>query len=138
ADRGYLFSSWQPVNVFTITSFVIDTNGNTFPVVSTTLSPMPSYANQPYLDFVMQPVTMIYNNPGVRTITKSSGWQANFGPILLSIQSGDSRVILSWSNSDYTLQTAPAPLGVYTNMPRAASPYTNNISGSARYFRLAK
>jgi len=138
ADNGYSFSSWQQVNVFTTTSYVVDTNGNAIPVVSTILRPLPPYTNQPSLDFVMQPVTTIYNNPGFRTITESSGWQANFEPILLSIQLSDSAAILTWTNSSYSLQAAPSPLGVYSNISAAVSPYTNNLSGSAKYFRLAK
>ena len=88
-DAGYAFSNWQPVNVFTFTNFVTDTNGNTVPVVSTTASPMPPYTNQASLHFIMQPVVLIYDNPGVGTITEGSGWQANFEPILLKIQFGD-------------------------------------------------
>src|SRR5262245_35108477 len=40
-DAGYVFDNWQPVNVFTTTNFVVDTNGVTIPVVSTVVSPMP-------------------------------------------------------------------------------------------------
>jgi hypothetical protein len=135
-DTGYVFSSWQSVNVFTFTTYVTDTNGNTSPVVTMTVSPLPAFTNQPSLHFVMQPVVVIYDNPGVSTITKSSGWQANFDPILLEIQSSDSAVILTWTNSSFNLQAAPTPIGVYTNVPGATSPYTNSISGPRNYFRL--
>lgn len=75
---GFAFSSWQPVNVFTMTTFVVDTNGNTNTVVSVVGSPVPTFINQPSLDFVMQPVVVVVDNPGVLTITRGSGWQANF------------------------------------------------------------
>ena len=61
---GFAFSSWQPVNVFTTTTFVVDTNGNTTnTVVSVLGSPIPTFTNQPSLAFVMQPVVLIYDNP---------------------------------------------------------------------------
>jgi hypothetical protein len=135
-DAGFTFSSWQPVNVFTFTRFVIDTNGMTNPVVSVVASPVAAYTNQPSLDFIMQPVVVIYDSPGVMTITESSGWQANFAPIALGIQLSGSAVILTWTNLSCTLQAAPAPSGAYTNVLGAVSPYTNYISGPSQYFRL--
>ena len=137
-DSGFVFSSWEPVNVFTFTTYTIDPSKNTNAVVSVVESPLPIFTNQPSLNFVMQPVVVIENNPGVMSITKNAGWQANFGAILLNIQSGDSATILTWTNSNFTLQAASAPFGVYTNISGAVSPYTNNTSGSAKYFRLAK
>ena len=133
---GFAFSSWQPVNVFTTTTSAVDTNGNTNTVVSIVGSPVAAFTNQPSLDFVMQPVVVLIDNPGVLTITRSSGWQANFEPVVLSIELGASAVVVTWTNSTYTLQSAPAPLGLYTNISGAMSPYTNNLSGPAQYFRL--
>lgn len=77
-DSGFAFSSWQPVNVFTFTEFIINPSGDTNFVVSVTASPVPEYTSQPMLEFTMQPVAVIYDNPGVRTITEGTGWQANF------------------------------------------------------------
>ena len=133
---GFAFSSWQPVNVFTMTTFLVDTNGSTNAVVSVVGSPVPTFINQPSLDFVMQPVVVVVDNPGVLKITRGSGWQANFEPVVLSLELGASAVVVTWTNSSYTLQSATAPLGPYTNISGAMSPYTNNISGPAQYFRL--
>ena len=83
----------------------------------------------------MQPVDVIYNTNG-NALTLSRGWQANFGPVALSIQVSGSAVILTWTNSTFTLQAAPTPSGVYTNIPGAVSPYTNNICTPAQCFRL--
>jgi hypothetical protein len=80
-DSGSVFSSWQPVNVFTQTTFVIDENGITNSLVSVTAAPVSSYTTQPLLEFTMQPTTVILNNPGVSTITENSGWQANFAQV---------------------------------------------------------
>jgi hypothetical protein len=59
-------------------------------------------------------------------------------PVLvpLHIQLSENTVILTWTDSAYTLQGAPTATGTYTNISGAASPYTNTISGPARYFRL--
>ena len=137
---GFVFVSWEPVDVFTLTSTIIDTiswPGHilTNVDVSVILSPLPIYTNEPSLSFIMQPVDLLYDTNG-NTLTRSRGWQANFGPVVLSIQGNGPAVILTWTNSSLTLQSAPAPSGVYTNIPGAVSPYTNNISVPVQYFRL--
>jgi hypothetical protein len=134
-DPGFIFSGWQRVNVFTTSTFVVETNGNTNTVISVVASPAPTYTNQLTLDFVMQPVVLIVDT-GLITITQSSGWQANFAPVILEIQFLSSDVVLQWTNSLFQLQAAPAPGGRFTNVPAAVSPYTNTVSGQARYFRL--
>jgi hypothetical protein len=57
-------------------------------------------------------------------------------PISLDIQKRGSAVVLSWTNSAFSLQSAPSPTGAFTNLPAASSPFTNAISGPAQYFRL--
>ena len=54
----------------------------------------------------------------------------------LVVKPGDDKVVLTWTNSTYVLQQAPLAQGIYTNILRAASPYTNPITGSQMYFRL--
>ncbi len=79
---GYVFSSWQPVNVFTFTEVTFDGSGEPLPpTTNTVLSPVWSYTYSSTLDFTMQPVVVIYDYPGVRTITQGFGWQANFEPV---------------------------------------------------------
>lgn len=80
-EPGSVFSSWQPVNVFTYTAFELEyVNGN---VITNTISnvydiPAPTNITQPVLDFTMQAETNLVDNPGSATLTESSGWQANF------------------------------------------------------------
>jgi hypothetical protein len=57
---------------------------------------------------------------------------------LLNIQAGHSKVVLSWGDSTFGLQAAPLPMGVFTNIPGAASPFTNATTGTERFFRLSK
>jgi hypothetical protein len=133
---GFAFDSWQPVNVFTMTNFIYDTNGNSTPEASFDIAPIPTFTNQLSLDFIMQPVAVLIDIPGDITVTESRGWQANFDPIIIDFQCSSSALILTWTNSSCKLQAAPAPTGVYTNVPGAVSPYTTDISGPARYFRL--
>ena len=81
-ERGFKFSSWQPVNVFTFTEITRgpDSSFNP-PIESSVASPVPEYFGRPELEFTMQPVTVIFDDPGVRSVTESSGWQANFVPV---------------------------------------------------------
>lgn len=58
-------------------------------------------------------------------------------PDLRIVRSG-STVVLSWTNSTYTLQAAPNTSGTFTNIPGATSPYTNSLLNPRRFFRLAK
>src|SRR5439155_20845861 len=58
-------------------------------------------------------------------------------PRLAIIRSG-LNVILTWPTNaaGFTLQSAPAITGTFTNIPGATDAYTNPISGSAKFFRL--
>jgi hypothetical protein len=55
-------------------------------------------------------------------------------PLIIQLNGG--KVILTWTNPAFVLQSAPVPSGSYSNVPSATSPYTNAISGTGRYFRL--
>jgi hypothetical protein len=54
----------------------------------------------------------------------------------LSIQPAGSKVILFWSDAAYALQAAGAAAGSFTNVPAAASPFTNPVSSPGTFFRL--
>jgi hypothetical protein len=54
----------------------------------------------------------------------------------LNIQMINNAVVLSWTNSAVSLQTAANVTGTYTNVPGATSPYTNAITDSHIFFRL--
>ncbi len=57
-------------------------------------------------------------------------------PITLFYQNIGSDMVLSWNDPSFVLQAAPAVTGAYTNVPGAASPYTNTITGPPQFFRL--
>jgi hypothetical protein len=79
-DSGFVFSSWQPVDIYTFTEFTFDQSGNPLPpITSTVLSLGATYTEGPVLDFTMQPLSVILDTPA-RTVTESFGWQANFVP----------------------------------------------------------
>ena len=76
--------------------------------------------------------------------TTSRGSMFNRGTVFridlaipLNIQSLGDRVVLAWSDPSFSLEAAPTAMGVYTNVPGAASPFTNTISGSQAFFRLS-
>ena len=65
-------------------------------------------------------------------------------PIPLNFQRLNNALVLTWTNSVFVLQAAPAVNGPYTNVPTsvpftngpATSPYTNTLSGPQKFFRL--
>ena len=57
-------------------------------------------------------------------------------PIPLNIQRTNNEIVLSWTNSEFNLQSAPAVRGIYTNIPCANSPYPVPITGKQQFFRL--
>jgi hypothetical protein len=57
-------------------------------------------------------------------------------PIPLQIQVLGSTVVLTWANPAFDLQASGSVDGVYTNIPGASSPYTNQLSDSRKFFRL--
>jgi hypothetical protein len=59
-------------------------------------------------------------------------------PPTLNIQRLGKKVVLSWTNAAFGLQSAPAITGTFTNVPGAASPFTNTLSGGQRFFRVAQ
>jgi hypothetical protein len=58
-------------------------------------------------------------------------------PIPLVQQTSSGTMVLSWTNNcAFALQSAADVKGPYSEVPGASSPYTNTLSGSARFFRL--
>ena len=58
-------------------------------------------------------------------------------PAQLKIQTiGGGKAVLSWTDSTFSLQAAPTVTGTYTNVPGSSSPYTNNITDPAKFYRL--
>jgi len=55
---------------------------------------------------------------------------------LLNIQMAGANVMLTWSNAAFNLQSAPSAVGIYTNIPGAASPYTEPNDSQQKFYRL--
>jgi hypothetical protein len=87
--------------------------------------------------FVLTPARNI--NRLVITKLTGSGWSTDITflslALSLTIEKSGQNVVLRWTNPAFSLQSAPAVTGVYTNIPGATSPYTNAITGSQRFFR---
>jgi hypothetical protein len=59
-------------------------------------------------------------------------------PIPLAIQSSGTNIVLSWSDSAFQLESAPAATGPWSAPLSVTSPYTNATTGTQQYFRLVK
>ena len=60
----------------------------------------------------------------------------NPSPIPLHVQKIGNALVLSWTNTAFVLQAAPAISGAFTNIPSATSPHTNAMTSSQQFFRL--
>jgi uncharacterized repeat protein (TIGR03803 family) len=126
------------------TIFAVPTNGTSF----TTL-----YAFAGGTDGIGPQAGLILSGGTLYGTAYSGGYFINYGtvfalnisslssipaPIALNIQSAGKSVILSWNDpaAVFSLQAAPIVNGLYTNVPGAASPFTNAITASPKYFRL--
>ncbi|HXC34426.1 MAG TPA: hypothetical protein VNV43_01040 [Candidatus Acidoferrales bacterium] len=80
-NKGYVFASWQQVNIFTFDEYFLNSNGQLIEQTSAvpSFSPPEPEKNR-VLHFTMQPEQYLFDDPNVRIITQSVGWQANFVP----------------------------------------------------------
>lgn len=60
----------------------------------------------------------------------------SLSPASLDFQTSGGQLVLSWANPAFSLQSAPSLTGTFTNVPGAASPFTNAITAGAQFFRL--
>lgn len=61
---------------------------------------------------------------------------AAVSPIPLGISQIGNKIVLTWTNATFSLQSATNVTGIYTTIAGATSPYTNVNSGPRTYFRL--
>ena len=54
----------------------------------------------------------------------------------LGTQRASNSMVVSWANTLFTLQSAPAVAGTFTNVSGATSPYTNPLTGTQNFYRL--
>jgi alpha-L-arabinofuranosidase len=73
------------------------------------------------------------------TATDSVSLVVSLVPILLNLQLDHSNVVLSWNDpaSVFALQAALALTNEFTNVPGAASPYTNAATAAQQFFKLS-
>jgi Flp pilus assembly protein protease CpaA len=95
------------------------------------------------------------SNATVYYLPGTTGWGATFGgipalpwnlspppaPVALRAQGlpvpGIGEIlVLSWTSPSFSLRAAPTPMGGYTNVPGATSPYAVRASGPQMFFRL--
>jgi hypothetical protein len=73
-------------------------------------------------------------NPGSQLTLTRINYATSVAPVTLSIAKSGGSVVLSWPNG--TLQQSTNVAGIYSDVIGAASPYTNAISGTQRFFRV--
>ena len=80
-DRGYVFTNWQEIGVFTFIQIVPIGGTDQFTqITSTVVSPAPPEPGKNrVLHFTMQPEAYLLDEPDA-VIILNEGWQANFVP----------------------------------------------------------
>lgn len=81
--EGWLFAGWAAAWVFTDTEITINSFGATNPpIVSTIWSSTPgTLGTQNQFTFTMPSINVVYDSPGIRTLTQEQGFVANFVPV---------------------------------------------------------
>jgi hypothetical protein len=85
-DQGYVFTGWNPINVFTLTGYETDGQGNSIPIASTNYSAVNVYHLNPLLKFTVEPEELLFESMMTNenmivtniVLTSDLGWQANF------------------------------------------------------------
>lgn len=143
---------------FTDGDVITISTDSTFQFFSSNLSGIPGVSDNPNFAFrfVSEWESTAINNNNPNYVAAASGSSYNTGgtvrydlvtvfannlgsvvtPIPLTVTKLSNRVVLSWSDPSFSLQAAPLVTGTYTNVPGAASPYTNDVSGKTKFFRL--
>ena len=63
-------------------------------------------------------------------------YSSSVPPRRLDFQLLNNQLVLSWTNAGFNLQSAPAFIGLFTNLSAATSPYTNILTAPQHFFRL--
>lgn len=74
---------------------------------------------------------------GLFTYQRTTPPTAPVLPTLASTQIGN-KLVLTWTNATFSLQSATNAAGPYTTITNAVSPFTNTIVGTRAFFRLKK
>jgi uncharacterized repeat protein (TIGR03803 family) len=77
---------------------------------------------------------------GYGTVFRLTLGLVTIGPPQLTILHAGTNVILTWPTNatGFTLQSASAVTGTFTNIPSATSPYTDPIPGPQKFYRLSQ
>ena len=131
--------------------FALNTNGTVLTNLhSFTTNPSPSNTNSdgalPRAELILSSNTLYgttfqggtSDNGTVFAIALNNSISIPPNPIPLEIELAGNAVVLSWTNSAFALQSAPAATGTFTNLPGATSRYTSSIFGTQRFFRLSQ
>ena len=73
---------------------------------------------------------------GLSFASVTNSLPGTINPIPLNFQREGNKLILTWADVSFALQSASSVVGVFTNVPGANSPYTNSLTGPARFLRL--
>ena len=68
----------------------------------------------------------------------SSGAAVGTISVPIVVTRSGNKLVLTWTNASYLLQSAPLVTGTYTNINGATSPFTNLITGPLKFFRLVQ
>jgi uncharacterized repeat protein (TIGR03803 family) len=114
------------------TVFSVTTNGTGFTIVHTFEGPDGAYPG----GGLIQSSNSLYG-------TTTHGGLFNEGVIFtlvpgvnLTATIAVGKLILSWPDPTYNLQSAPTLAGTFSTIGGATSPYTNRVAGAQQYFRL--
>ena len=80
-DRGYEFSGWQEVNIFSDIEYTMSPSGQLVERESDIVVPLPVSSKDPILHFTMEDTYQtLFDVPDIRILAQTEYWQADFVP----------------------------------------------------------
>jgi hypothetical protein len=121
-------------NVF-VTGYSPGVSGSDYVTIAYSNAGVPFWTNR--CSAVSKPVGIAVDKYGNVLVTGpvTVKYYSSLQPFL-TVQSYNSRAVLTWTNSMFNLQSASSPEGTFVTIPGASSPWTNS-PGPQGFFRLS-
>jgi uncharacterized repeat protein (TIGR03803 family) len=117
--------------------FKVNTDGTGFAPLYSFTGP-PTGGSDPFAGLVFSGSALYGMTKYGGSLNDGTVFRLSLPPPLLTFLPSGGNFVVMWpaDAAGFSLQSAPAITGTFTNVPGATSPYTNPVTGPQKYFRL--